>query len=347
LFLIVLTTIILVNDYALVFAFEHPDDFKGTDYCVSCHKTAAAEWDISSHSQAYTNSEFQDTWEELGFPVDCLSCHTTGYNEQTNDYKSKEVNCEACHLPGSTMEPETSSEFCGSCHSTPYPTYEEWRDSGPSHGNAECILCHDKHTNELTKKTSTATCGQCHDSHVDEIDETKHGESNVECSDCHLTYVPADFEKGEPANTGHSFNLASEDLDCSSCHDRPLSKHGILGDKAYACLSCHGDIHELKLELINMTKIPLDDSVQLCAQCHNERYTSWEKGTHGKFDNPKAQCVECHDAHDPVITNISTLPSIPLREAAKPVPMISVIIYVGIIGILGATVLVLRRQAYD
>jgi hypothetical protein len=95
-----------------------------------------------------------------------------------------------------------------------------------------------------------------------------------------------------------------------------------------------------------MTKTSLDNSVQLCAQCHNERYTDWDEGTHGKYDDPKAQCVECHDPHDPVITNISTLSPVPLRETVKAASLVPVIIFAGIIGLLTATIVLLRRRSY-
>jgi hypothetical protein len=320
------------------------EEYKGAAYCVECHTSEMEEWAGSPHSKATSNVEFQDQWKDLGSPDSCLSCHTTGYEETTKEYESSGVTCEECHGPGDTMSRDTSVELCAECHSGPYPTYEEWLNSGPAHGNADCLLCHDEHTSKLTFETSTGTCGQCHDSHVEKLLGTVHGEKGVECADCHMIQRSADFLKGEPAKTGHSFSLNEHELDCSSCHDRPLSKHDVLGEKAYACLSCHGDIHELKLELVNKNVYPLDNAVPLCAQCHNERYTAWKQGTHGAYDDPQAQCAECHDPHNPVIANIATLSSIPQREEAEPAPIIPIIIFVVIVEILVFSVYVLRRQ---
>lgn len=157
----------------------------------------------------------------------------------------------------------------------------------------------------------------------------------------------ADFINGVQGKTGHSFNPIEEELDCTSCHDRSLDKHDVLGEKSSACLSCHGDIHELKLELVNGKTYENDDPVPLCAQCHNERYTAWEDGTHGAHDNPQAVCTECHDPHDPIINGISTLDPIPNRTQAEPISVTIKIGFVATILILGFSVIILRRQAAD
>ena len=325
-------------------SFAADTEYEGAAYCAECHEDEMKEWIGSSHAQALTDPEFQDEWESLGSPESCLSCHTTGYDSELNEYEATEVSCEACHGPGDTMQRDTSVELCGGCHSGPYPTYEEWVDSGPAHGEADCLMCHDEHTNELTFETSTGTCGQCHESHVDEVLQTRHGEAGVECADCHMIEVPVDFIKGTPAKTGHSFSLSEQELDCSSCHERPLSKHDVLGEQAYSCLSCHGAIHELELQLVNKSVYPLDDSVPLCAQCHNERYTAWEQGTHGDYDDPKAQCTSCHDPHDPIISNISTLEPIPQREPAKQTPVLPITAAAVVVEILLIWAYVLRGR---
>jgi predicted CXXCH cytochrome family protein len=154
--------------------------------------------------------------------------------------------------------------------------------------------------------------------------------------------TPPDFEKGIPASTGHDFVMTSEELDCQTCHDRTLSKHDVLGVDEFACLSCHGEIHSLELKLINKENLPMDDSVRLCAQCHNERYTSWEQGTHGKPEDPEAQCAECHDPHNPVVANVLTLPVVPERRqpTGPSIPLATT--FVVIVGILGFATVFLR-----
>ena len=320
LFLTILLSILvyIVLTQVSLIAAQPQDEYKGPGYCVECHVSQMEDYVQSSHKIAYSNPEFQRVWKDLGENVECLECHTTGYDEETDTYEFTEVSCEACHGPGDTMNRDTSPELCGECHTGPYPTYDEWLDSGPSHGEATCITCHDEHTSELVFETPTETCGQCHESHVDQVEANTHGINDVECIDCHMITEDADFYTGKQAKTGHSFNPTDQELDCTSCHEVELEKHDVLGEGSGTCLTCHGDIHELKLELINGEVYPITEPVQLCAQCHNERYTAWAEGTHGSHDDPEAVCTECHDPHNPVINMISTLPSIPNREFTEP-----------------------------
>ncbi|UCD44233.1 MAG: hypothetical protein JSV27_08840 [Candidatus Bathyarchaeota archaeon] len=299
----------------------------------------------SSHDLAFRDPLFQEEWKAQGSPASCLSCHTTGFDEDENSYKYEGVTCEQCHGPGNTMNGNVSEELCGTCHSYTYPTYEEWKNSGPSHANATCTLCHDKHTTQLSAQTPTGTCSICHESHADEVADTKHAAGGVECSDCHMYVAPPDFEQGTPASTGHTFTMTPEQLDCETCHDRPLSKHDKLGEKAFACLSCHGEIHSLEVKLINGTVYPRDESVALCAQCHNERYTSWKQGTHGKPEDHDAHCVECHDPHDPVVSGISTLPAVLPRETAGAPSISFTTAFIIVIELLGFSVIIMRWRA--
>lgn len=316
-------------------------EYQGKDFCLACHADQGRDWEESAHATAYSNTDFQSKWNELGSPDDCLSCHTTGYNPDEGSYLYEDVTCEECHGPGLTMEINKSVELCADCHSGPYPTVQEWQASGPSHGNADCFTCHDQHSTELVYETSVETCGQCHDSHVELLETSAHAD-NVECSDCHLKTEPANFAENIPGDTGHSFS-AMEDLDCSDCHDKELRKHDILGSGGYACLSCHGELHGLQLKLVNSTTFPLDKPVALCAQCHNERYTDWELGTHGSVSDPKASCTECHDPHDPIIAGFATLPSIPVREPAESLSPIILGGFTGALILLSAMVVYFKR----
>ncbi|MFC1803108.1 multiheme c-type cytochrome [Thermoproteota archaeon] len=332
--LVLYMTLAFVNCSTIVNA-ESNEEYKGAGYCFECHPNEGKEWLQSAHTEAYSNDNFQDVWINLGSNDSCLECHTTGYDIETETYVYREVQCEVCHGPGDTMNRDTSPELCGECHTGPYPTYDEWIDSGPSHGTADCLTCHNEHTSKMEYETPTDTCGQCHESHVNQVEDTQHGENSVDCTDCHMIIEEADFYIGKQAKTGHSFNPTEQELDCTSCHDRELDKHDVLGEKSAACLSCHGDIHELRLELVNGETYENDNPVPLCAQCHNERYTAWEEGTHGAHDNPEAVCTECHDPHDPVINQISTLEPIPNREPAKPSSWIAKMALIVILEIFG------------
>ncbi len=319
------------------------EEYKGTEYCIGCHPSQGEQWVESAHSESYTNENFQKVWKDLGSTDECLSCHVTGYEVSTKTYAATGVQCEECHGPGDTMERDSSPELCGECHSGLTPTYEEWQESGPNHGTANCVTCHDQHTTGMKFETPDSTCGQCHDSHVDEVDVSIHGLNDIGCVDCHMVTEEADFSTGTPGKTGHTFNPKEQELDCTSCHERPLQKHDVLGEKSTACLSCHGDIHELKLQLVNGDTYPNDEPVKLCAQCHNERYSDWSQGTHGAHDDPQAVCTECHDPHIPIINNISTLAPIPVREFPEPPSSVAKYAFVGVLLILGGSVWFLRR----
>ncbi len=323
----------------------NPTNYQGAGYCVECHPQQAEAWDESPHATSFTNTEFQTTWKELGSPEDCVSCHVTGYVEGEG-YAISSVSCEACHGPGSNMKIDKSVNLCASCHTYPYPTYEEWKQSGPSHANATCYSCHDQHTTKLLYGTPEATCGQCHEPHVKAVDATLHGDNNVDCIDCHMTFIPADFVKGTPADTGHSFTTSAAHLDCTTCHDVQLVTHSQLGVKEYACLSCHGDIHELKLQLINGTILDLNDSSKLCGECHNQRYIWWKEGIHVETHeaNSQAQCTDCHQPHDPKITGIETLPYIPPREPGPQANLFLVTSVVVVIEILILAAFIMRGR---
>jgi len=320
------------------------DDYKGLEYCVECHPSEMMDYLESPHISAYSNSEFQRVWKDLGENSECLECHTTAYDHDNETYAYPGISCEACHGPGDTMKRDASPELCGKCHSGPYPTYEEWTDSGPSHGEATCITCHDMHTSKLRYETPKDTCGLCHESHVEQIFDTSHSKGEVECAECHMIIEEADFYAEKQAKTGHSFSPTEQELDCRSCHEVELKQPDVLGEDSTACLSCHGAIHELKLELINGEMYPLNEPVQLCAQCHNERYTAWVEGTHGAHDDPMAVCTECHEPHNPVINQISTLPSIPNREFAEPSNFWTRIVLLVILGISGFGVWIYRSD---
>jgi hypothetical protein len=54
-------------------------------------------WAESPHAHAYDDPYFQEQWEGLGSPDECLACHTTNYIASTGEYSAEGVYCEACH----------------------------------------------------------------------------------------------------------------------------------------------------------------------------------------------------------------------------------------------------------
>lgn len=139
------------------------DEYIGPDACITCHQEKHDEWSDSKHAEAYSDPEFQQEWEAAGNQEDCLQCHTTGYDQDTETYAIEGVTCEACHGPGLTMEVDRSPELCGSCHSGEYgkERYEDFLEGTHSGSGVTCVDCHayeSDHNFEIESKA----CATCH-----------------------------------------------------------------------------------------------------------------------------------------------------------------------------------------
>lgn len=130
---------------------EGAPHYVGQASCVTCHAEADAYWQTTSHAKAYETltAEFKE------FNLECVGCHVTGYNRPggstvTHVETLRDVQCEACHGPGSRhvessgdtsfikLVPEAS--VCRSCHHTPHVA-DDWdvatalpKILGPGHG---------------------------------------------------------------------------------------------------------------------------------------------------------------------------------------------------------------------
>ncbi len=126
------------------------------------------------------------------------------------------------------------------------------------------------------------------------------------CTDCH--------EDEEP-------NREVRELEDE--HDEQTLVHGDLW-----CLHCHDPRNEKPLHLADGTPVALEDSWQLCTQCHAEKLADWRAGVHGKRtghwrgDKEYRTCVVCHDPHEPAFKPVEPKPppvrpeQIALRPAA-------------------------------
>lgn len=125
--------------------------YVGGAACASCHGAADAFWRQTQHATAYATL----TREFKEFNLDCVGCHVTGYNRPggstvTHVQGLTDVQCEACHGPGSRhVESSGDTSFitltpadatCRSCHHTPH-VLDDWdvraswqKIVGPGHG---------------------------------------------------------------------------------------------------------------------------------------------------------------------------------------------------------------------
>lgn len=106
---------------------------------------------------------------------------------------------------------------------------------------------------------------------------------------------------------------------CTECHSKPLSKmKGSEFKKAHwdlkivhanketmNCITCHNSQNMDELTSITGKSIDLNNSYNLCSQCHTKQFKDWKGGAHGKriggWAPPRASmtCVNCHNPHQP------------------------------------------------
>lgn len=109
--------------------------YMGAKFCRTCHSSADNDryhrWLESGHASAYEVLKGAEKTDPQ-----CLSCHTTGYDQPVSDKSTlkdlRGVQCEACHGPGSEYKPmkvmkdpklarekglwDVTREVCLGCH---------------------------------------------------------------------------------------------------------------------------------------------------------------------------------------------------------------------------------------
>lgn len=160
--ILVLGSTLLSQSYFTATAADE-EGYEGYEFCIVCHSEKVEEWQETPHAKAYSDPLFQEEWEKRGFLIECLECHTTGYDPETGDFAVEGVQCEYCHGPGMTMDVDDSSELCGQCHTGDFGKnkIEDFSLGIHFSSDVECNDCHmyDKsHTWEIESKA----CAECH-----------------------------------------------------------------------------------------------------------------------------------------------------------------------------------------
>ena len=189
-----------------------------TQDCTACHSDIAQQWQSSKHAMAFSDDAFKKTWAEGGNQKYCLTCHTTGYDANTDKYVQEGVACQACHKPagtnahpGGVMTVSDSAEVCGTCHTT---TLHEWQKGGHGKANIACKSCHDMHSTTLRVTESGDLCSNCHKER--NVQAKMPMDNTAQCANCHMYTLP-DASKAEgKAATGHSFVMSADA--CQRCH---------------------------------------------------------------------------------------------------------------------------------
>ena len=194
--------------------------YTGPEFCANCHEDIHDQWAVTRHSQAFSSPIFQQNWEQLGSEFTCLSCHTTGFDEEAGSFAYPGVTCEACHGPFQLGHPEQpmpitpDAELCASCHET---TTGEWRASRHGQVGINCQSCHNPHSQTPLAENITALCSNCHQDPGETFTHSTHANAGLECSNCHMYTNPATNPPiAGLVATGHTFSVGSEA--CIGCH---------------------------------------------------------------------------------------------------------------------------------
>lgn len=210
--------------------------------CQDCHLDVAGHWEDSAHAHAFDDEYFQERWQGMGEPGECLACHTTDYVAATGEYAAEGVQCAACHGAVTTEHPpepipiQADTEFCGVCHTT---TLGEWHLTGHATEDIGCMDCHDPHSQESLFDNPDDLCINCHNESMGDYLEDLHVQNGIGCVDCHALVIPPDpIPDDGIVPTGHAFNITP--ATCVACHTDTLHagfslpgyEHGANGDAA-------------------------------------------------------------------------------------------------------------------
>jgi len=192
--------------------------------CKDCHLDISESWSHSPHAHAYDDPYFQEQWNGLGKPGDCLLCHTTNYQATTSSYTAEGVSCEACHgsvqadHPPKAVPIRADTEYCGECHTT---TLHEWRLTGHASVDVGCMDCHDPHSQKRLFEVSDDLCINCHKEDMGDYLEDIHIQKDIGCVDCHALVIPPETPPVDGiVPTGHTFTITP--ATCVACHTDTL-----------------------------------------------------------------------------------------------------------------------------
>jgi len=192
--------------------------------CQSCHLDIADHWSHSPHAHAFDDPVYQERWQAMGEPSDCLVCHTTNFQQTSGSFSAEGVACAACHgladgeHPPQVMSIQGDTQYCGTCHTT---TLGEWRLTGHAAADVGCVDCHDPHSQDALFDVADDMCINCHSSDMGDYLEDTHVQKDIGCVDCHALVIPPDEAPDDGiVPTGHSFTITPGT--CVACHTDSL-----------------------------------------------------------------------------------------------------------------------------
>ena len=190
------------------------------EICQECHPALYVSWQDSAHGQALDDPNFQENWEQQGKPRECLICHTTGYDPNTNTWVADGITCQACHSPMpddhplSRMPSDRSATLCEHCHSQ---TVFEWEISVHRQSGLDCVDCHGQHSTTLRAEDTVGLCASCHRERSSNFTHSIHSKENLTCPDCHLETLNEETI-GERGYFAKDHNFRPKLSACNECH---------------------------------------------------------------------------------------------------------------------------------
>ena len=212
---------LMLATYALVLASPNPQSpttVEGELDCAVCHPAFQEAWEKSAHGMATSDPVFREAWDEQGQLPECLACHVTGYDAETNTWDAEGITCQACHNPVPANHPaepmvaERSAELCGDCHAD---TFFEWQISVHQESGLECSACHDPHEASLKAENTALLCASCHQARSSNFTHSAHSQHGLVCVDCHLGDTNREASGGHGLKD-HSYFVSLET--CNNCH---------------------------------------------------------------------------------------------------------------------------------
>ena len=281
------------------------EDYLGSHLCARCHIEEYNSWSQSAHFNTSNTLEFQKLFQEKGSPENCSYCHATGYKESTGKVIYENIQCESCHIPVGEIENRMYLTPCTNCHSsTQFPTHYESNEYKKEHNHltVDCIACHDPMGLE-TNIPEFCICESCHNKDSSYPVDEDHG-FDYSCVDCHIVSRVIDATM---VTTTHFPIPQDNELECTMCHNTLLEAHKFGEEK---CDKCHDSVDP---SLFIVGKIPVNETSELCDQCHSNVYSEWILGIHVGTQKNKV-CIDCHNPHSPFIIHNETLPPVKINE---------------------------------
>ena len=270
--------------------------YAGESTCAQCHGNVHSTVMTTAHAQAFKTLQqiHQDT------NPGCLPCHTVGYGLPTgftdalHTPQLEGVQCENCHGPGGnhaanpgdqTVIPrvELAAQVCGGCHNArfPPPFFEDWSAS-PHQAVVPDVL-----QSMASSPNNINNCGRCHSGSARE----------------------ALLDGQNPTTLTNDFNVA---ITCAVCHEPHAENvwtnvlNGVIafsnqltGVTAYITNNQLGLVYtnqlrnafastnDFYLTTSDVFSNKYDPTINVCAQCHNDRGAAWTDNKFSPHHSPQ------------------------------------------------------------